>query len=125
MTKLPPFSDEAVIYFSAADDVWVSHSLRTDQIGTGRRIVDALADMIRAVQEVCAEATKDESLAYLREAPDEIKTLMGKSQKLPKETFEIAYKMVHGDWPDYLQLEETKQAKKASYKADLKEVVCA
>jgi hypothetical protein len=99
--------------------------MRTDQIGTGVRIVDALADMIRAVHQICRQAAADESLAYLREAPQDIQHLYSTAQKLPKETYEIAHKMVHGEWPSYLKLENTNQAKKERFKTDVKDAVCA
>ncbi|MGC9261671.1 MAG: hypothetical protein ACP5I8_16525 [Phycisphaerae bacterium] len=79
------FSDTAVIYHSTEDNCWIAHSLRTDQIGTGERVVDALADLIRGVRAVLRLAQKDESIAYLREAPPEIKKLATRSRKLPHE----------------------------------------
>jgi hypothetical protein len=67
--KTIPLNEEAVIYFSEEDQCWIAHGLHADQIGTGERIVDALADFIKAVDQILDEAAKDESLAYLREAP--------------------------------------------------------
>ncbi len=81
--------------------------------------------MIRAVNQVCQEAEQDETLSYLREAPPEIQHLYSTAQKLPKETYEIAHKMVYGDWPSYLNLEDTDQAKKERFRTDLEKVSCA
>jgi hypothetical protein len=91
--------EEAVIYFSEEDQCWIAHGLHTDQIGTGQRIVDALADFIKAVDQILDEAAKDESLAYLREAPREIRKIYKTAQALPGEIYEVAHKMVHGRWP--------------------------
>lgn len=93
------FSDTAVIYHSQEDNCWIAHSLRTDQIGTGDQVVDALADLLRGVRAVLRLAEKDESIAYLREAPGEIKKLASRSKKLPGEIFEIAYRHATGGWP--------------------------
>jgi hypothetical protein len=96
--------EEAVIYFSDEDGCWIAHGLRTDQIGTGERVVDALADLIRAVDEVAQLAAEDESIAVLRSAPDQVLSLAASAQLLPLEVFDVAYKMVHGTWPDNIEL---------------------
>ena len=84
------FSDAAVIYHSRQDGCWIAHSLETDQIGTGERAVEALADLIRAVGSVLALARADQSIAYLRDAPPKIKAITAKNKKLPPEIFEVA-----------------------------------
>jgi hypothetical protein len=94
-----PFTDQLVIYFSQEDGRWIAHSLRTDQIGTGDRIVEAVADMIAAVDTVCRNAVEDGTLAYLREAPDEIKAMAAHAQNLPLEIYEVAHKIALGEWP--------------------------
>jgi hypothetical protein len=91
--------ETTVIYFSEEDDCWIAHGIHTDQIGTGSRIVDALADFLKAIEQICEEAAKDPTLAYLREAPPEIKEKYRTANKLPGEIYEVAYKMVHGHWP--------------------------
>ena len=64
-----PIADEAVIYHSKEDDCWIAHSIKTDQVGTGDQVVEALADLIRGVRAVLSLAAKDRTIAYLREAP--------------------------------------------------------
>ena len=81
--KIMPFDDSAAIFFSQEDNCWIAHSLRTDQIGTGKNAVDALADVIRAVNQVCCQAQCDKSLAYLREAPPKIQKIAKSTCKLP------------------------------------------
>lgn len=93
------FSDKAVIYHSPEDGCWIAHSLKTDQIGTGDQVIDALADLIRGVRAVLRLAEKDESIAYLRDAPGEIKKLAARSKTLPREIFEVAYRRATGGWP--------------------------
>lgn len=44
--------DTCVIYYSREDKCWVAHSVRTDQIGMGDCVVHALADLMRAVEQV-------------------------------------------------------------------------
>lgn len=115
MKKIP---DTVVIYHSTEDGCWIAHSLRTDQIGTGTRIVDALADVIRAVDQVCAEAAADGSLAILREAPPEVQEILKTAKKLPGEIHDIAYKMVHGEWPKELD-PDIKAGDEQSFQTDL------
>lgn len=93
------FSDTAVIYHSRQDGCWIAHSLKTDQIGTGEQVVEALADLIRAVRSVLALARADQSIAYLRDAPPKIKAMAAKNKKLPHEIFEVAYRRATGRWP--------------------------
>ena len=72
---IPDFDDFLVVDYSEDDGCWVAHSLRTDQIGTGPTKVEALADLIRAVYQVCDAAAEDESIAYLRDAAPETQAL--------------------------------------------------
>lgn len=69
------FQDQGVIYQSPSDGDWIAHSLQTDQIGYGQSIVEALADAIKAVDQVCRAAEQDETPAYLRPAPPEVRGL--------------------------------------------------
>ena len=104
-TKIRPFEDQCVIYFSKEDDNWIAHSLRTDQVGIGDCIIDALADLIKAVNSIIKEAAKDQTITVMREAPANIQKLLGKADELPREMVEIAYKKVHGQWPKTIKLE--------------------
>lgn len=91
--------DEAVIYYSREDSCYIAHSLRMDQIGAGDSIVDALADVLKAAAQVIRLAERNESIAYLREAPTDVQALFQKAKPLPREIYEIAYKKAHGEWP--------------------------
>jgi hypothetical protein len=97
--SVSPFPDQCVIYYAPEDKCWVAHSVRTDQIGTGDCIVDALASLLRAVDFVVEDAVQDHTLAVLREAPKEIQDMLNTAKLLPKEAFEIAHKMARGKWP--------------------------
>jgi hypothetical protein len=74
-TKKKGARDTVVIYHSPEDGCWIAHSLRSDQIGTGRHPIEALADLIKAIKQVFDLAKRDKTIAYLREAPAEIQAL--------------------------------------------------
>ncbi|HLL89737.1 MAG TPA: hypothetical protein VK324_10555 [Tepidisphaeraceae bacterium] len=118
--------DQIVVYLSKEDGCWLAHSLRMDQIGAGERIVDALADLIRGVHAVLANATEDESLAYLREAPEEVQAIARQAQTLPAEIYEVAHKVATGEWPDELCVSVEPKRLGTSFTAAITEcAVCA
>lgn len=90
--------DTAVIY--EQEGYWVAHSLRTDQVGVGDRIVDALADLIIATHQVCDLAAEDDTIACFREAPAKIQRMAAQAKPLPGEIYEVAHKMATGEWPE-------------------------
>jgi hypothetical protein len=94
--------DTLVIYRSQEDGCWIAHSLRTDQVGVGDRIVVALADAIKAVHQVSDLAAGDSTIRLRREAPPDVQEMARRAKPLPREIYEIAHKMVHGQWPEYL-----------------------
>lgn len=107
MSSVPPrtrIQDECIIYYDKDDKCWVAHSLRMDQVGVGDCVIDALASLISAVDFVIEDASKDSSLAVFRDAPKEVQDMKAGAKKLPREIFEIAHKMVHGEWPKDLPL---------------------
>jgi len=59
---------ECRIYWSNRDKGWISHSLNTDQIGVGSTPVEALEDMIKAVDVVFELAADDKTLQPWRKA---------------------------------------------------------
>lgn len=107
-TKQP--TDSVVIYWSAEDKCYTAHSLRTDQIGLGPRIVDALAEVMRAVAYAKEVADGDSRVSLLHEAPKDIQQLAKKAKPLPLEIYDIAHKMVTGEWPDYISTPDVKSA---------------
>lgn len=123
--KKKRLEDIAVIYRSDEDGVWVAHSLRTDQIGTGDGVVDALADLLRAIDTVWEIARADKSVAFLREAPKDIQRLSKSAKRLPAEIYEVAHKLARGQWP--AEIEPTFEVKRGSKKffAEIKEPVPA
>ena len=115
-------AETVVIYHSEADAGWVAHGLRTDQIGIADTPVDALAQLLRLLEVLCEEAAKDSTLAYLREAPQEIQQLAEQSEILPGEIFEVAHWKAHGRWPETWQVPTT--AGRSSFVAQIHEPVC-
>lgn len=121
--KIGHLNDSVLIYHSDEDGCWIAHSLRTDQVGTGERIVDALADLIKAVAQVCRLAERDPTVAYLREAPAAIRAKARRSKPLPREVYEVAYRVVHGDWPEEIEPDFRPRDENASFELDLREPV--
>lgn len=115
------FRDSIAIYYSEADECWVAHSLRTDQIGMGDRVVDALAAVMRAVDHVFQAAAEDSSIQPLQPAPDEVVRLFERAQPLPREVYEIAHKIVHGQWPADLDIDVTPRDKRLAFAAEVTE----
>jgi hypothetical protein len=97
--EIEHFEDSALIYHSQENGCWIAHSLRTDQVGTGIDMGHALADLIRGVDGLLELAREDETMAYLREAPADIRARAAASKNLPREIYEVAHKIARGDWP--------------------------
>ena len=115
-------NDECVIYWSSRDSCWIAHSLRMDQIGTGECVLAALEDLLRAVRQFQELARSDRLIALLREAPPQIQKMAQTAQPLPREMYEVAYRRVHGDWPQDLpvRIEPTHRKR---FKTDIHELV--
>jgi predicted RNase H-like HicB family nuclease len=93
------FRDTCVIYESKEDGCWIAHSLCTDQIGAGESVVEALVELMRAIEGLLQLARQEGDIQVLREAPPQIQRLAEKADPLPGEILDIAHKMVHGQWP--------------------------
>lgn len=111
--------DVCLVYQSKEDKCWVAHSMRTDQIGTGDCIVNALADLLRAVKELLELAEEDGSIQVLKDAPAEFQKLAKTAQTLPQEVYEVAHKMVFGQWPENLIADFKPTGKKTPFKAEI------
>lgn len=98
--KTPVFQDKCVIYYSRTDKCWIAHSLHTDQIGTGECVVNALADLLRAVNQIITIAREDDTVRIFRKAPKAIQEKAKRAEMLPREIYEIAHKIVHDTWPE-------------------------
>jgi hypothetical protein len=99
--------DAYLIYECPDDRVWVAHNLYADQIGTGDNIVEALADCMKAVEQVIALAAHDPSVVAWREAPEDVQRQARNARQLPQKMYEVAYKKARGTWPDYLSVDLT------------------
>ena len=115
------FRDTCVIYASKEDDCWIAHSLHTDQIGTGDCVLGALVDLLRAYEQLLTTAAEEEGIEIRREAPPKIQRLAERAYPMPQELCEIAYKIVHGDWPEDIEV-EAKSPKKHPLKTELQPV---
>lgn len=98
------FEDVLFVRWSSDDGCWTAHSLETDQIGFGDSIVDALADVIKAVHQVIALAESDPTIAALRKAPDDVIEAARRAKRLPQEMYEVAHLRATDDWPSELTL---------------------
>jgi len=92
-------NDRVVVYPSSEDQCWVAHSLRTDQIGVGDSIVEAVVDLVGAVRNLIAEAAKDERVQVGQDAPPEIQRLAESAEKLPDSIISVITQRVCGPWP--------------------------
>jgi len=119
------FPDQVAVYHSEEDGCWIAHSLRTDQIGTGARIVDALADLIRGMVAFLELASADKTINLFRDAPPEVQEIAKRSKALPGEIFEVAHKMATGQWPKEIEPDFKPNDEHASFWAEVPEGVCA
>jgi len=92
-------NDRVVVYASTEDQCWVAHSLRTDQIGVGDSIVEAVVDLVRAVKNLMESAVKDDRVQVCHEAPPEIQELADSAEELPRSIIDVVTQRVHGPWP--------------------------
>lgn len=90
--------EAAVVYWSKPDRRWIAHGLRTDQIGAGESPIRALADLMLALDQVVAEAAR-QNISALRPAPPAIRRLASRGKALPVEVYRIAERIARGDWP--------------------------
>jgi hypothetical protein len=118
------FQDECLLYYSDEDRCWIAHSLRSDQVGTGPDVVQALADLIKAIDQILALARREGDIEILREAPSEIKEKMKSANHLPNELYEIAHKIARGTWPEGFKV-EAQPTETERYRTPIEEPVSA
>ena len=83
--------DVWVIYPSREDHGrYIAHSLRTDQIGVGECIVDAIVELTIALRTLAKETKRDPHLNPYRDAPTEVWDMLNRAKKLPAEVLEVA-----------------------------------
>ena len=95
MTKIS-LQDIAVIYYSQEDECWIAHSVYTDQVGLGNTHIKAFSELIRLVDKLLAMASADDSIEYLRKAPDEVLEILKQSKPYPFEWSEVAHNVARG-----------------------------
>ncbi len=88
--KLSSFKDKCVIYYSRADHAWIAHSLRTDQLGYGECVVDALVDLLIGTRNLLALKRKDPDIELFHSPPPKIKRYVKNASPLPPVLWEIA-----------------------------------
>ncbi len=98
------FSDQCVIYYSRKDELWVAHSLHTDQVGTGDNMLDALSHLLSGIRSLINLANKSSDIQVFREAPRSIQNRLDNALVLPEELSAYAHKRVRGEWPDEIKL---------------------
>jgi len=91
--------EQFVIYYSKEDGCWLAHGLRTDEIGTGDCVVDAVADFIKAFDQILRLAEREGDVDIFRDAPEHVRQMAKTAKPLPGEIFEIAHRRARGDWP--------------------------
>ena len=84
------FRDECLIYYSEQDKSWVAHSLKTDQLGYGDCVVNAIVDLLVGTQNLLELQRKDPDVEVLCPAPAEIVKLGKKASPLPEVLWEVA-----------------------------------
>lgn len=93
-------NDVWVIYPSQQDEgKYVAHSLRTDQLGVGECIVDALVELVLALRTLLKERRRDTRVDIYRDAPAEVWDMLNHAKRLPKEIEEIAQMRLEGKHP--------------------------
>lgn len=95
----PSLKDECVVYFSGREGYWIAHSLHTDQIGVGRCALDALVELMIAVDDLLELAKTHDEIRIHRDAPDDVISRAKRAIHMPEELYMIAYKRARGKWP--------------------------
>ncbi len=97
--------DEILVYYSRQERSWFAHSFRTDQIGCGDCVLQAIESLLRGIKSIIELSEKEDDIEIWREAPAEIQARAKNAKKLPYEFIEIAHKRVHGTWPKELPVQ--------------------
>lgn len=93
------FKDEFVVYYSKEDNSWIAHSLRTDQLGFGDCVVDALSDLLVGLHNLIDLAKKGQPIIILNEAPPEIQLIRQTAKILPDCIAQIAIERYYHQLP--------------------------
>jgi hypothetical protein len=113
--------ETCIIYESRKDKCWIAHSLRTDQIGTGNDVIEALADLLLAVDQLLELAEEESNIEVFRSAPSSIQNKVRTATHLPKEIYDIAHRKARGDWPLEIDVSLPKHGR---FITELSEPIC-
>jgi hypothetical protein len=80
-----PKKDGILVYYSPQDRVWFAHSLRTDQIGCGDGILEAIESLLRGIKTILEMRKPDPSIELWHEAPPSIQSKFKNAKPLPCE----------------------------------------
>ena len=122
MSTEKPFVDTCLVYYEPADNVWIAHSLKTDQIGVGDCVVDALVDLMAGTRNLLNLAKKDKSIAIFRKAPAKIANRAKKAKPLPDVIFQIALERFTNSLPKGYRI-EVEAPTKGAFTAQIPEPV--
>ena len=106
-----------LIYYSKTENLWIAHGLRTDQIGVGDCVLDAYVDYLHGMIDLVDLSKEVDHIEIFRTPPKKILKKAEKAQLLPRELYDVAYKRVHGDWPQDLKV-TTKPSRHHSLKVE-------
>ena len=56
------FTDQCLIYYSRKDELWIAHSLHTDQVGTGNNALDAYAHLLSGIRSLIELASQNSTI---------------------------------------------------------------
>jgi hypothetical protein len=94
-----PFMDECLIYHSDEDRAWIAHSLKTDQLGFGDCVVNALVDLLIGTKNLLKLKKKDPEIEIFHQASPEIIAESEKAKPLPSVLWEVALERFHKKLP--------------------------
>jgi hypothetical protein len=83
-------TDRRVVYYSRQDRCWIAHSTLTDQIGTGETIIEAMVDLLRALEQLLELARQDPSIQIYRRAPASVLGLLTEAIPIPAQIVSLA-----------------------------------
>ncbi len=92
------FGDIIVLYPSVDDvepGLWVAHSARTDQVGVGHDLIEAIRELALSVRTLLEEAAKDPTVRVEQPAPLEVLRKLQGATSLPKPLLERVRAALH------------------------------
>lgn len=93
------FPDHFVVYRSTEEEDerrYVAHSIRTDQVGMGDDMEEAIVDLFAALRTLFAEAERDPRVVVAQKAPEEVVDRFLESPRLPDEIWSRVFSRLRG-----------------------------